>query len=303
MKLKRLGEFNLIKRISKGMVSGGSVLKGIGDDAAVVRGKGGDLLLFASDMIIEGVHFDLKSATPYRIGRKALNINVSDIAAMGGVPLYATVSIGLPGDLDLKFIDSMYRGLRSASKASGVKIVGGDTVRSDKIVIDCAIIGRTKKSELILRSGAGPGELIMVTGTLGGSIKGHHLDFKPRLREARYLAMSSKVGSMIDISDGLSSDLARICEESGVGAMVYESLIPVSRSAGSANSALNDGEDFELLFTVKREAVSGLVKGFRKRFKTPITTIGEVRRKNYGLKLVNRYGRASNLKERGFRHL
>ncbi len=302
MRLNELGEIGLIDRIAKKIRCDGSVVKGIGDDAAVIRWKRGKYLLFTSDMIVEGIHFNLRSSTPFSIGRKALAVNVSDVAAMGGVPRYAVISIGLPGKTDLKVVDGIYSGTRSMADKFGINIVGGDTSSSEKMIIDIAVIGEVKERELVLRSGARPGEMIALTGRIGGSIKGRHLSFIPRLPESRFLVRNFRISSMIDLSDGLSLDLARISASSSVGARIYESLIPFSKEAGSTRDALNGGEDFELLFTVPKEILRGLVKRFKRRFKTPITAIGEVAAKAKGLTIVDRCGRVLPLDEKGFQH-
>lgn len=302
MKLKDLGEIDFIKRISKKIRVDNSVIKGIGDDAAVIRWDKDSVMLFASDMIIEGVHFDCKRSTPFQIGRKALCINISDIAAMGGVPLYVTVSIGLPEDLDIGFVDRLSSGIILTARDFGVNIVGGDTNTSKKIVIDIAMIGRANKHELVHRRGAKPGDVILVTGKLGGSIKERHLTFIPRLAESRFLVKNFKITSMIDVSDGLSLDLFRICEASKVGARVYESLVPLSKDAASIEGALSDGEDFELLFTASKRDLKDIMGKFKKRFNTPISAIGEVLKKPMGIKMVSRNGKVTSLRKRGFSH-
>lgn len=300
MRLRDLGEIEFIKRISKRIKTDSSVIKGIGDDAAVIKWRADKYLLFASDMMVEGVHFNLKDG-PYRIGRKALAVNISDIAAMGGEPRYAVLSLGLPDRLNVKFMDRLYSGLLYMAKRYGVNMVGGDTNSSENLTIDVSIIGEVKKGELLLRSGAKPGDIIVVTGALGGSIRGKHLTFTPRLAEARFLAKNFKISSMIDISDGLSLDLARMCGASGGGARIYESLIPVSEGS-SLKGALHNGEDFELLFTVPKDIVKDLIRKFKRRFKTPISAIGEITKRREGLRIIDRYGRAADLKAEGFRH-
>lgn len=300
--LKDLGEVGLIERIARGVRVDSSVIKGIGDDAAVIKWRPKHFGLFASDMLVEGVHFDAKKASFFEIGRKALGVNLSDIAAMGGLPRYAVVSLGLPGTLSVKVVDGIYAGIRSLAREYNVNIIGGDTNSSKKIIIDIAIIGEVKKDELVLRSGARIGDAIVVTGSLGGSIKGRHLTFTPRIKESQFLVRNFKIHSMIDISDGLSSDLVRICRSSRVGAKVYESLMPLAKGINLIKDALKDGEDFELLFTVSRRDSNVLIRKFKKKFKMPISVIGEITKKSAGIKIVDRYGRASDLKERGFGH-
>ncbi|NQT06162.1 MAG: thiamine-phosphate kinase [Candidatus Omnitrophica bacterium] len=302
MRMKDLGEFKFIDRISKRIRNDRSVFKGIGDDAAVIRKKGGGYLLFSSDMMVEGVHFNKRRATPSQIGYKALSVNISDIAAMGGIPKYAVISIGVPKGLDIRFADGIYGGVIAAAKRFGVNIVGGDTVSSKGIVIDVAVIGEAAKDELVLRSGAKAGDIIAVTGTLGGSIRGKHLNFTPRLKESRFLVKNFKINSMIDISDGLAGDILHICRASKVGARLYESLIPVAKKAGSLKDALYSGEDFEILFTAPRRNYKDLEKGFKKRLKTPLSAIGEIVKVKDGVKIVDRLGRASRITGSGFRH-
>lgn len=300
MRLRDLGEIEFIKRISKRIKTDSSVIKGIGDDAAVIKWRPDKHLLFASDMMIEGVHFNLKDG-PYRIGRKALAVNISDIAAMGGEPRYAVLSLGLPGGLSVKFMDRLYSGLLYMAKRYGVNMVGGDTNSSGKLTIDLSVIGKVRKKELCLRSGAKPGDIILVTGALGGSIRGKHLAFIPRLAEARFLAKNFKIHSMIDISDGLSLDLGRMCGASMAGARIYESLIPISEGS-SLEGALHDGEDFELLFTVPKNTVKDLIRKFKRRFKTPISAIGEMTKRREGVTIIDRFGKKEPLRDEGFKH-
>ena len=185
--LKDIGEFGLIKRIAKAeKISDKDVIAGIGDDAAVLKYKKNLYLLLTTDILIEDVHFNQK-ATPFQIGWKALAVNISDIAAMGGIPRYALVSLGLRKEIPIKFVDEIYQGIRTLAKKFDVQILGGDTVSSSKIVINIALTGEVEKSCLTLRKGAKIGDKIYVTGRLGGSITGKHLSFIPRVKEARYL--------------------------------------------------------------------------------------------------------------------
>ncbi len=301
MNLTKLGETGLISRLSKSLRCRKSVIKGIGDDTAVIALNKNKVLLFASDMLIESTHFDLRKDKPFHIGKKALNVNISDIAAMNGKPKYAVVSLGLPKKLKVRFIDEIYRGLKSAARGFNIDIVGGDTNASSKLIIDIAIMGFAGRDDIVYRSGAEKRDLIMVTGELGGSINGKHLDFTPRIREAQFLSRNIKISSMIDISDGLSQDILRICTASKKGARIYESLIPVSKGSSTKN-ALNDGEDFELLFTVPRKGSKDLIKRFNKRFKTRVSIIGEITDKAKEIKIIDRYGRMRRLKPSGFKH-
>ena len=296
MKLKKLGETGLIERLAK-------YVKGIGDDCAVIRISKKRYLLITIDMLLEDVDFKLKEATPYQIGWKSLACGLSDIASMGGAAKYAVVSLGLPGKLSVEFVDGLYRGIKALAKRFDVEIVGGDTNASKKLVIDVAVLGFIQPDRLTLRSGAKPGDIICVTGVLGGSYKSkRHLTFVPRLNEARSLVKNFRITSMIDISDGLSTDLNHIAKESGVGACVYEELIPLSKDAKSVSAALNEGEDFELLFTMPlREARRLARKGLGSNG-VKITQIGEILDKKIGVKIITSDGRVKDLKSKGFSH-
>lgn len=303
MKISQLGEFGLIERIKRRTDVDISVIKGIGDDAAVLKYTKDKYLLFASDMLIEDVHFTLKDAAPHQIGHKALACNISDIAAMGGIPHFATVSVGLPKNLSVSFVDRLYEGIIRLAKRFKVNIVGGDTNRSQKLVIDIAIIGDVKKEYLKLRGGARLGEAILVTGRLGGSLKsGRHLDFVPRLKEAQMLVKNFRVNSMIDISDGLSGDLGHILKKSRVGAIIYEKNIPLSRYADSITNALTDGEDFELLFTMPQKDAQRLIKNPRKEIGISVREIGKIVSQHFGMRIIDRYGKSRQLKTQGFCH-
>ena len=295
-KLQDIGEFGLIKRIAdKEKISDKDVVVGIGDDTAVLKYKKNLYLLLTTDMLVEDVHFNQK-ATPFQIGWKALAVNISDIAAMGGIPKYGLVSLGLKKSTSLKFVDEIYQGIRSLAKKFKVKIVGGDTVASSKLVINVALTGEVEKKYLTLRKGAKIGDKIYVTGRLGGSIIGKHLSFIPRVKEARYLVKNFHPSAMIDISDGLLSDLKRICEASNVGAKIYQKKIPVSREAVSLQNALTGGEDFELLFTVS-EKYNNLIKSS----KFSITQIGEITKKKEVI-LLDEKGKKVSSEKAGFNH-
>ncbi|MBI4335955.1 MAG: thiamine-phosphate kinase [Candidatus Omnitrophica bacterium] len=301
MRLKDIGEFGLISRIAGDIKTDRSVIKGIGDDAGVLGWTGAKHLLVTTDMLIEGRHF-LSSAPPAAIGWKALCCGISDIAAMGGIPKWAVVSCGLPARLDVNFVNRIYRGIKKAAKRFGVNIVGGDTNSSDKMILDVTVFGEVKREDLALRSGARAGDYIFVTGTLGGSIYGKHLSFTPRLKESRTLVKNFKVNAMIDLSDGLSSDLNHILKQSAAGALIYEDLIPLSRRAKTVENALSDGEDFELLFTMSRKEALRLLDLRGKLFRVPVTRIGTITDKKFGARIADIFGRKRDLAPRGFRH-
>jgi len=302
MKIKDIGEIGLIKRISKNLRLDSSVIRGAGDDTAVIKWTKDKDLLFTCDMLVEGVHFKLDKATPSQIGWKALCRNVSDIAAMGGIPRYALVSASLRPGLPLSFADGLYKGLRSAADRFKINLVGGDMCHSEKVVIDVSLIGEVGKKDLVMRSGAKKGDLIFVTGAVGGSIKGKHLRFIPRIDEARRLVKNFRINAMIDVSDGLVLDLWRILDASGVGARIYQNTIPVSKDADSFEKAIYDGEDFELLFTMSVKEAKRFFRAELARMKTPVTLIGEVMGKKDGYMLVTKDGKRKRLTAKGYLH-
>ncbi|PJC47368.1 MAG: thiamine-monophosphate kinase [Candidatus Omnitrophica bacterium CG_4_9_14_0_2_um_filter_42_8] len=299
MRLKDLGEFNFIDRINKAVKLSGRVIKGIGDDAAVLRYSKDKYQLLTTDMLVEGKHF-YKSDKAELVGKKAMSCNISDIAAMGGVPKFAVISVGLPGSLDLKYAEGLYKGIKKAADMFGVDLVGGDTVGSGKIVINIALTGEVEKKNLTLRSGAKENDAIFITGYIGGSIKLKHLNFTPRLKEDRFLVNNFKINSMIDVSDGLLADLGHILKESNKGAIIYENRVPVSKSASNFNSALRDGEDFELVFTLPGPVAGRLKKIWP--FKTKISEIGRICSSRKGFFLVRKTGKAEKIKPAGFAH-
>jgi len=244
-----LGEFGLIDLIKGPFKAHASVIKGIGDDTAVVALTSGKYLLLTTDMLVEGVHFN-KDTPPRMIGRKALGCSLSDIAAMGGVPKYALISIGIPKMENLKKIKQIYAGIKMLARKYKVDVIGGDTVKSSRLVINVSLLGEVKRKDLVCRDGASPGDQIFVTGQLGRSLKNeHHYRFDPRIKEAQDIVKQFRPSAMIDISDGLAADLGHILRESKVGAVLSKETIP-RRAKATLQQALSDGEDFELLFTL-----------------------------------------------------
>ena len=297
MLLSNLGEFGLIERFRKLIKTDRSVIKGSGDDCAVLKLDKDNYQLYTCDMIVEGVDFTLKDDA-YLIGRKAVAISISDIAAFAGIPRHCAVSLAIPKKTKVKFVDRLFKGMLDIAMAYKINIVGGDISRANKLAIDVSMLGVVRKKRVVLRSGAKAGDIILVTGRLGGSISGKHLRFEPRVKEARYLTDNFKVHAMIDISDGLAQDLAHIAEQSRVGALLYEGLIPQSAQARGLNDALYSGEDFELLFTLSRIDAGRLLSKYPGSFKA----IGEIVEKRRGLRLVGKTGREKSLKYKGFRH-
>jgi len=250
-RLHHIGELGWIERIRRFATSDRSVLKGIGDDCAVVRTGGKQLILFACDMLVEGVHF-LSNAPAALVGWKALAVNVSDIAAMGGIPRWAVVSVGLPPSTPVAYGLDLYRGLARCARRFGVHLVGGDTNRAKQKVIDVAIVG------------------------LGGAVRsGRHLTFLPRLYEARAIGAYVKPHAMIDLSDGLWNDLMRLCQASGVSAIVEWNRLPLHRGSSHLD-ALTEGEDFELLMAVEASQAERLLRWAARRLPCGLHRIGEV---------------------------
>lgn len=298
--LKQLGEFNFIKEIARKCFYHKSVIKGIGDDAAVVRIKKDMILLFTADMLIEDVHFK-RTQPPELIGHKALACSLSDIAAMGGVPCYALVSLALPKHLKATYALGIYKGIQKTAKKFKVSVIGGDTNSGPKIIIDVSVCGIAKQQKFILRSGAQAGDKIFVTGTLGGSKHGKHLCFTPRLEQAQFLIKNYPLHAMIDISDGLISDLTHILEESKKGAVLLECMIPLSPQAASLKEAYYNGEDFELLFTVARKYASNLARKWP--FKNiKLSCIGEIINSGKGIMIRSKNGSLKKIRPGGYRH-
>jgi thiamine-monophosphate kinase len=239
---------------------------GPGDDAAVL-GWHGDVLV-TTDMLLEGSCFRLAEAGPRRVGRKAMAVNLSDIAAMAGEPTAAVAAVGLPRQGGRALAEELHLGMREVADAFQTPIVGGDTNSWDgPLVIAVTVFGRPLSHGPVLRSGARPGDWILVTGPLGGSILGKHLDFTPRVHEARLLHLTSQLHAMIDVSDGLAADVNHLCEESHCGAVLRAEAIPISDDARRMQDgrlplehALGDGEDFELVFAVAPEDGRRLVE-------------------------------------------
>jgi thiamine-monophosphate kinase len=232
--------------------------------------------------------------------------NLSDIAAMGGVPRWAVVSIGLRRNTGVRWVTQLYAGLQAAARQFDCQIVGGDTTHvAHEQFVAVALIGEVEKTRITLRRGAEIGDSVFVTGTLGGSLRGKHLAFTPRLPEARWLVARFPVHAMIDVSDGLSSDLQRLVDASprGIGFEIHAAEIPIARAArGSLTAALNDGEDFELLFTIDPRHVTELRRGWARKFRTELTEIGRVVRSRHKVTLVQRDGSRTLLKPAGYDH-
>lgn len=284
-----MNEFDLIHHLTRSLPANASVIAGAGDDCAVLDlGLPDRFVLFKTDAVVQGVHFTTETP-PEKIGHKALARCLSDIAAMAGTPNSALVTLALPPQFDPVFVEKIYTGMSALAKRLHLAIVGGETTTNPGgILISIALLGTVARGKCILRSGAKPGDALFVTGELGGSLSGHHLDFEPRLAEARWLAEKFPIHAMIDLSDGLAGDLRHIVKASRVAAELHSTSIPISQAArltakskGSAKSpllaALTDGEDFELLFTVASRDAVPLLDAWKKQFpKLKLTCIGKI---------------------------
>lgn len=282
---------------------------GPGDDAAVVD-LGGQTAILTTDMLVEGVHFDRSTISPRDLGYKAVAVNVSDVAAMGGSPRYGLVSLGLPSDVDAAWVVELYGGIRDAAAEYATTVVGGDTSRADQVVLAVALTGEAPRNAAVTRAGARPGDRIVVTGSLGAAGGGLRLSrapasevgsalasgwgrdlleahFRPaaRVGEGQTLAQRGAT-AMMDVSDGLALDLSRLCRESRVGATIRLADVPVAGGLAELADvipvdpielALSGGEDYELLATLPPHAVSRAGDQLRQRFGTPLTDIGEIR--------------------------
>lgn len=273
-----MNEFELIRRLTRALPTNPSVVVGAGDDcAALDAGVPDRLLLFKTDAVVEGVHFKA-DAPPEKVGHKALGRCLSDIAAMAGTPTAALITIGLPRDFKPEWVEAVYAGMSALARRHEVAIAGGETTTSPGgVFISVALLGWVPRGKSVLRSGAEAGDAIFVTGELGGSLAGKHLEFEPRLAEARWLAQHFPPHAMLDVSDGLAGDLRHILNASRAGAELLGTSIPISREARLAAkagadakpallAALTDGEDFELLFTVASRDAVPLLDAWRQQF-------------------------------------
>ena len=285
-----MNEFQLIDRLKPLLPLNDSVVVGAGDDCAVLAPPAaGQQLLFKTDAVVEGVHFTAETPGE-KVGRKALARAVSDMAAMAGTPTSAVITLGLPAGFSPERVEAMYRGMAQFARQVGIALVGGETTRSPgALFLNVALLGTVPTGRAVLRSGAKVGDAVFVTGELGGSIEGHHLDFEPRLTEARWLAEHFDIHAMMDLSDGLAGDLQHILQASRVaGGELLAPALPIrqaarlrARSGDMAKpavvAALTDGEDFELVLTVAPADAVRLLDGWKGRFpETRLTCVGRL---------------------------
>ena len=274
--LSNVPEDDLVARLARRLPSGRRVATGAGDDCAAVRvPKRGDLQLLKTDCLVEGVHF-LREHAADKVGWKALCRAISDIAACGGKSDSALITIAAPADLPVAWLERLYQGLRKAARIHAVSIVGGETARSPAgLFISVALTGWVKPGRLVLRSGGRARDVLFVTGRLGGSFEsGRHLTFAPRAAEGRWLAKNFRIHAMMDISDGLGTDLPRLAKASRKGFEVDLAAVPRRRGC-SLRQALGDGEDYELLFAASPADAPLIENAWRLRFpRVPLTRIG-----------------------------
>jgi thiamine-monophosphate kinase len=327
MKLSRLGEFGLIENIRCRTPAGRDVRIGIGDDAASVKNRG-DSSLITADLLIEGSHFDLRWTSLRDLGHKALAVNLSDIAAMGGIPDYVILSLGIPAHFDSEDIDAFYRGFEELAAEYSVALVGGDTNAAEKLIISVCVIGHSS-AKPVERRGAKAGDDIYVTGTLGDAALGlkllrrvrrnstrkgqpavtllarHHRP-TPRLAAGAQLAKKKLATAMIDVSDGLLQDLGHICRASAIGAIIEAARLPLSPAyralAGKEGcDALSGGEDYELLFCARRQNRTQIEK-LSIRAQVAITRIGACVPADRGIVVLDPSGKAVPMRIQGHDH-
>ena len=329
MKLKDIGEFGFIERIKNGcLIRDRNVIKGIGDDCCVFKTSGDLATLLTTDMLVENVHFLLSSITPRELGRKSLAVNISDIAAMGGYPKEAVISIAIPDTLEVAFLDLLYDGIKSMAKQFDVNLMGGDTTWSpEHLVINITLVGEATQDEILYRSGAREGDMIFLTGPVGSSAAGldimlkgksfngqndllkAHFDPFPHVKEGRIIAKMRMANSLIDVSDGVAADLGHICVQSGLGAVIEEQNLPTTQdfqayceqfNQDSINLSLHVGEDYVLLGTVPPEA-SGKLENALKSEGCQFHTIGNTV-SGHSLKLQCSDGEIKTIRAHGWDH-
>lgn len=315
-------EFEFIRKIAEGVPkTSEGLIKGIGDDAAVIEGPRGVNWLLTTDLFAEGVHFERGWADWETLGKKALLINISDIVAMGGIPWFYFVSIACPKDVSGQDLLSLDRGMKSVAGHYDMILAGGDTaVSSNGLSISLTVVGDADKDSVIYRSGARPGDGIFVSGKLGGSNAGlkalqegnnkkrnskfikRHLLPEPRLKLASWLARNKNATSMIDISDGLIADLNHIADESNIGYMLSASKVPLFEGVNSFEEAITSGEEYELLFTMNKKQKENIFSQISKiDFGCKVTEVGEI--VEIGRSVVDKNGNELKINNKGFVHI
>ena len=335
MRLEDLGEFPLIARLTAGLESRPDVALGPGDDAAALDLGANHLLLATCDAQVEETHFLPSVASPEEIGHKALAVNLSDIAAMGGEPLWALISLIAPPTLDVAVMDGIYAGMRALARRFNVALVGGNVASTPgPLTLDITALGRVTRERMLTRAGARPGDRLLVTGRLGAAVaallaftaapeqanlpaealseaRRAMVSPEPRVREGMALAATGQVTAMLDVSDGLAGDLGHICERSGVGALVELAALPVDAATRALalalgrdpqRLALSSGDDYELLFTVRPDGVEAAQQALR-ALGSVATVIGEITPPEAGLRVREPDGELRPFEARGWDHL
>ena len=332
MELKQIGEFGFINKISRGcLIRPDNIIRAIGDDAAAFTVASDQVSLITTDLLVERIHFIRKSISGFDLGYKSLAVNLSDIAAMGGEAREAFVSIGIPLTCPLDYLEAVYDGMKHLAAKFDVNILGGDTTRSEvDLIINVVVHGTAEKNRLLRRDAAEPGDIIFSTGNLGDSKAGLHLILnnlpvdstemqalyrahvlpQPHLREGRFLAGQSGIRAAIDVSDGLSSDIGHIAEQSVVGATIYAPQLPVSDSLQKfcaaygfdpLEYALGGGEDYILLCTAAPKNADDIAQKFQSQFKRPLFRIGKTTAERQ-LEVVYANGTSRAISPRGWDH-
>ncbi len=334
-KLEEIGEFGLIKQLTQNIELKNNTIKGVGDDAAVINPTAGNITLVSTDLLLEGIHFDLSYFPLKHLGYKAVSVNASDIYAMNGTPKQITVSVGMSSKFSVEAIAEIYEGINLACEKYKIDLVGGDTTASKQgLIISITAIGEANENEVVYRNGAQEFDLICVSGDLGGAYAGYQLlerekrvfidnpqmqpdlaghdyilerQLKPEARKdiiEFFKAMDIKPTSMIDISDGLASELFHIAEQSKVGVTIYEDKIPIDATTYNMAreldldptlTALSGGEDYELLFTIKQSDYNKLENH------PDFTVIGHVTKAEEGLHMISKGGQKHALKAQGWK--
>ncbi len=330
MQLKEIGEFGFIERFKpqfNDLLKDGLI--GIGDDCAMIHANDEEDYIITTDLLMEDVHFLRHSITPFQLGYKSLAVNLSDIAAMGGTPVASFLSFAIPKDLDVEYLDQFMEGYHELSKKYKTALLGGDTTKSLKhLAVNVAVIGKCFKGMARKRSDAKVGDVICVTGNLGDSAGGlqylldgitsdrnqflihKHLQPEPRIDEGLFLSRQSGVHAMMDISDGISSDLMHILKASNVSAVVEIQDIPISEELKNESAknnwnviekATSGGEDYELLMTVSAGDFAQIQLCFEKEFHKPLIQIGRITKGNPNIHWTN-HGQVVELSSTGFNH-
>ncbi len=332
MKLKDIGEFGFIEKISQGcLIRPDNIIKAIGDDAAAFYTDSGQVCLITTDLLVERVHFLRDATTGFNLGYKSMAVNLSDIAAMGGTAREAFVSVAIPEDCSTDFLEDVYRGIKDLASEFNVNILGGDTTLSIvDLIINISVTGSVPREELLLRNAAQRGDIIFSTGFLGDSRAGLHLILnniptdskelkdlfnshilpRPFLSEGRFLAAQTGVHAAIDVSDGLSSDIGHIAKESNVGVSLFAEKIPISENLinfcnrfdfDPVEFTLAGGEDYTLLCTVSPDKADDVAEKYRKTFNNPLYPIGKITDPGK-MEIIDSSGRAKEFKPEGWDH-